>query len=335
MVSLAEIDPVAWRDLVRHSPPATVFHTLEWLRFWQTAFPSDRVFFITVPADAASGSSLAAGMPVVAIKKKFFTHFFSLPRGCYGGPLVRDPSAPVASTDMAAVLDRFISETKRSSGMVELVDFSGLLDRWNLVLPGFHTRVGRTHILDIGAASGAASRIWERNLDGKVRNQIRQSERQGVEITPVETDADVDACWRMYQETDRRHGRAPVYDRGFYRVLFETIGRTGFVHWTIARRGNMPIANAIFLGHGDMVFHWNGASLACGWEFRPNNGLMWEAIRWACERGFRRFNFGGSPADADGLVHLKEGFGGRETRYPAYRRATARYALLQRLRGRR
>ena len=46
----------------------------------------------------------------------------------------------------------------------------------------------------------------------------------------------------------------------------------------------------------------------------PNHALIWAAIQWGCEHGFRTFDLGRTRLDDAALRAFKSGWGARETR---------------------
>jgi hypothetical protein len=72
------------------------------------------------------------------------------------------------------------------------------------------------------------------------------------------------------------------------------------------------VAGAIFLMHGRRVFY---AFSACPAEFfplQPNDLIQWEAIHWAARSGFREYDLGEVPNDAQQLAAYKAKWGGEE-----------------------
>ncbi len=321
MVRLATIEAGQWDDFLKNSPQATIFHTLEWLRLWQLSFPRTRVFFII----QKKGTSITQALPVAEVKKYSFLSYYSLPQGCYGSVLVRT-GVPDGCSEL---LHQFVTATRHYSGMIQLVDFHSTIDGSLLSADGFEKLTATTHILPLVPEP---EQIWRNRIASKVRNQIRQSERHGVIVRPVKTPEDIALCFEIETATVQRHKRKGLFRYQFFRNLYETMGTTDRLHWTIAERDDQPLAYAIYLAYNDTVLHWTGGSFTDRWELRPNNALMWEAIQWACKQNNRFFNFGGSPKTATGLVHFKEGFGGKEKAYPIYQKVSRRFRLAQRIR---
>ena len=52
------------------------------------------------------------------------------------------------------------------------------------------------------------------------------------------------------------------------------------------------IAGMIVHSYKDGVFYWGGCSLANALKYRPNNFLMWSAILWLKNNGFKWFEVG-------------------------------------------
>ena len=62
-----------------------------------------------------------------------------------------------------------------------------------------------------------------------------------------------------------------------------------------------------------------GASHRNYLPLRPNNLVMWEAIKWYGRRGFRQFDLGRSEPDNQGLNQFKDGWGAKATRIAYFR----------------
>ena len=109
------------------------------------------------------------------------------------------------------------------------------------------------------------------------------------------------ACWA-----------APVEPRRFFRMLWESMigGSTRLV--LVAEASAQPVAAAVVLA-------WNGtmigkfiASDEGAWAMRPNNLIVWHAVKAACERGCRWFDFGRMDAGNEGLRAYKRSWGAAE-----------------------
>ena len=74
----------------------------------------------------------------------------------------------------------------------------------------------------------------------------------------------------------------------------------------------IAIAGNTYLQHGENVIFKYGASDKIYHHLRPNNLVMWNAIRWCCEKGYKNLNFGKTETDNNGLRQFKSGWGTKE-----------------------
>jgi hypothetical protein len=98
--------------------------------------------------------------------------------------------------------------------------------------------------------------------------------------------------------------------------FFESIGRhvfgpgQGFV--AVARLASKPIAAAVFFHHGHQAFYKFGASDYRLQHLRPNNLLMWEAMKRFAAEGFEFVHLGRTSLSNEGLRRFKLGLGAAE-----------------------
>lgn len=64
------------------------------------------------------------------------------------------------------------------------------------------------------------------------------------------------------------------------------------------------------MGHGDYFHYHLAGSLKETLKFAPNNLLLWEAIKYAHEKGYKRMHFGGGLTNSmdDNLFRFKSSF---------------------------
>ncbi|MGV7223013.1 MAG: peptidoglycan bridge formation glycyltransferase FemA/FemB family protein [Nitrospinales bacterium] len=87
----------------------------------------------------------------------------------------------------------------------------------------------------------------------------------------------------------------------------------------MASHSNTVVAGAVFFLFGSRVIYKYGASDRQYQNLRANNLVMWEAIRWCCTNGFKRFSFGRTEPENKGLLQFKQGWGTREDRLDYYK----------------
>ena len=86
--------------------------------------------------------------------------------------------------------------------------------------------------------------------------------------------------------------------------------KKGFV--VLAVFNERPVAGAVYFHIGGKAIFKYGASDRNYQHLRPNNLVMWEAIKWYARNGFKHFSFGRTEPENTGLLQFKQGWGPRE-----------------------
>src|SRR5262249_41005536 len=94
----------------------------------------------------------------------------------------------------------------------------------------------------------------------------------------------------------------------FFRLLWSRVIQSGLGFALLAETGGTVVAGAVFLHWNGRLIYKFGASDERFRHLRPNHAVMWEAIRWGCEHGYRIFDFGRSGLDDSGLRAFKQGW---------------------------
>jgi lipid II:glycine glycyltransferase (peptidoglycan interpeptide bridge formation enzyme) len=70
-----------------------------------------------------------------------------------------------------------------------------------------------------------------------------------------------------------------------------------------------PIAGAVYFHHAGNAIYKYGASDPKYQKLRPNNLIMWEAIKEYCRHGYQTLSFGRTEPENQGLLQFKRGWG--------------------------
>jgi CelD/BcsL family acetyltransferase involved in cellulose biosynthesis len=98
----------------------------------------------------------------------------------------------------------------------------------------------------------------------------------------------------------------------FFRLLWERLICRGLGFVLLAHKDSQLLAAAVFLHCNQTLTNKFSASDPAYWKLRPNNLLLWHAIRWGCEHGYRVFDWGRTDLDNQGLRQFKLGWGSEE-----------------------
>ncbi len=169
------------------------------------------------------------------------------------------------------------------------------------------------HVIEL---EGGQEALFQR-LDGAVRRAIRKAERRlAVEFSnSLES---VRSFYALHCRTRRRHGLPPQPLSFFENIARHVLARGhGFVV-TVSFQGR-SVAAGVFFHHGRQALYKFGASDYAFQHLRPNNLVMWEAIKSCAAKGFARLHLGRTSLSNEGLRRFKLGFGAQEERIAYYK----------------
>jgi hypothetical protein len=145
-------------------------------------------------------------------------------------------------------------------------------------------------------------------LRDSTRRNIRKAGKNGVSVEILNSYDSVRHYYRMHRITRKQHGFPPQPFKFFEKIFQHVIAaKKGMV--AIASHRSKPIAGAIFFHFGDRAVFKYGASDRKQHYMRPNNLVMWEAIKWCKGNSFRDLNFGRTRFEDRGLMQFKNGWG--------------------------
>jgi hypothetical protein len=217
----------------------------------------------------------------------------------YGGP--------ISNSDDKAFLKEFekafIEYCEASNIVAEFIRFHPLMRNETIFNKDIEVLHNRTTVyLDL--ASGVGS-IWENHIKSKDRNMIRKAEKNGLRVVKG---SDFDAFKEIYEETMDKVQAGNYYY--FNDEYYNTIKKNKSYILLNVIKDDMVIASAIFMHFGE-YFHYHLAGSKKEYlKYAPNNLLLWEAIKLACETSAAMFHFGGGLTNSleDPLFKFKSSF---------------------------
>jgi FemAB-related protein (PEP-CTERM system-associated) len=265
-----------WSIWIQQIDHANLAHSPQWFTTIHKAYGHTPLY---LKAEDVEGQ--VAVLPAFLVRSRLLgTVVTSMPFLDTGGPCS-------SSLSLAYILvDSLIEEASRlGAGLIELrcavemdLPLSTMRDKVNLVLP----------------LPANPDYLW-RQLDAKVRNQVRKAERSGLSVEFGGAEK-LDDFYQTFTVNMRDLG-SPVHALGFFRAIFDAFGDQARV--ALVRKGSTPIGGLIALAFKDiLVVPW-ASSLRRYFSLCPNMLLYWETLRIACVGGFRRFDFGRSSRNSN------------------------------------
>ena len=164
------------------------------------------------------------------------------------------------------------------------------------------------HLLNL---TPAESSLWL-GLSENTRRAVRKGQRSGLTVEFAQTLDAVRIFYALLCETRKRHG-VPPQPFDFFANIYRHVLSTGKGRVIIIRKDSHAVAGAMFFHFGRAAIYKFGASAAPFQHFRPNNLVMWEAIRRYKVDGFESMDFGRTSLTNDGLRQFKLGWGTQES----------------------
>jgi hypothetical protein len=188
--------------------------------------------------------------------------------------------------------------------------------RWEYIeLRGGRKFIGRApaslayfgHRLDL--AAGEAD-LFER-MDGSARQAVRKAEKDGVAVEISQSIEAVKDFYSLQCLTRKRHGLPPQPWHFFLNIwrhiLSQNRGMVALAGWQGAK-----IAGAVYFFQGGRAIYKFGASDPRWQQLRPNNMVMWEAIKWLARNGVASLHLGRTSLANEGLRRFKLNLGAVE-----------------------
>ena len=327
-----EINEALWREFVAEHPLGTVFHTPE---MWKVYGVTENVKPLAIAVEVEGhvvGVLLAQIMWNGGTIGKPLTGRSIIT----GGPLAIDNDEEVLEMLMEAYRERLpkwvvYSEIRPIYPIDELMNERvNELKRWK--------RVGHYNL--VMRVDKSEEELWN-GMHKERRRNVGQAEKAGLrfeEVTEAAGRREVVALLRKTYE--RKH--VPMADDSLFARLTEIMPE--FVRFFAAYKEDKMIAGQIRLGYKDLLYAWYAGSDEDYFKLRPNDFTMWNVIRWAHEKGYKEFDFGGGgePGKAYGVRDYKLKYGcemfdyGRYVwahRPVTYWAAAKAYALYHRIKG--
>jgi hypothetical protein len=154
------------------------------------------------------------------------------------------------------------------------------------------------------------ARMFE-NMDGSARQAVRKAEKDGVTVEVSQTDGAMRDFYFLQCLTRKRHGLPPQPLDFFLNIWRHILSQNQGIVVLAAWRG-AKIAGAVYFFLGGRAIYKYGASDYRQQHLRPNNLVMWEAMKWLARRGNTSLQLGKTSRLNEGLRKFKLNLGAVE-----------------------
>jgi CelD/BcsL family acetyltransferase involved in cellulose biosynthesis len=284
MLALHRVEPSAalWADRETY-PDRLIFHTPQWLRFVAEAQRADPVL-----------ATLEDGGETVG-------HFTGLVTRRFGLRILGSPMAGWTTSYLGFNLRPGVS---RRAALQALVPFAfgalgcahlevrdrGLTEA-DLAGLGLRWAAAPTAVIDLRPSEQA---LFDA-MASACRRNIRKAQRSGVVVEQVHDDPEfAEQFYDQLKDVFAKQNLVPTYAIDRVRSLIGHLGPAGRLLLLRAREpGGRCIATAVLPWYHRTMYFWGGASYRPDQHLRPNEAIIWHALRWARARGVTEFDFVG------------------------------------------
>lgn len=301
-MSIQIINPLerpGWDDLLLSCPGYSFFHCAAWARSLHETYYYTPSYFTIL-----NNGQLRALIPVMEVNS-FFTgkRGVSLPFTDYCDFIVNDEK------DFRLVWD-YAVEYGREKGWKYL----DLRNGQNLLGYSPKRLTFIRHNLDLSENENDLFSAFR----GSTRRNIKKAIREKVDAQISHSLDSLREFYKLNLMTRKKHGLPPQPFSFFEKLYQYIISRNhGFV--VLASFNGENIAGAVYFHFGNKAVFKYGASDEKYRHLRPNNLVMWEAIRWYSQNGFKSLCLGRTEPENRGLIRFKSGWGAKEEQINYYR----------------
>lgn len=279
-----------WATLVA-GRPSDVFHAPAWHQVLHDTYGFEARGRVLTLDDGTP----VAGWATCRVEDLRGVRVVGLPFSDYGDPLVDDADQWAAlTTDLEPDVP---VRTRCLHAAVPAAD------------PAFATfDRSRWHAVDL---SGGEAALWA-HLDSGARRAIRRADGAGVTVRATAEERDVRTFFDLHLGVRKRKYGLLAQPYRFFEAIRERFLKIGQGALLLAEVGGTPVAGVVLLRWRDRLYYKFNASSADDLAVRPNDLLMWHAIRYGIEHGCALLDLGLSDWDQEGLVRFKRKYATRE-----------------------
>lgn len=338
-LSLSAEDTRRWDRYVAAHPHGTVYHLSGWLEVVRRTYGHRGYYLMVLESDGEAGSGKAelrtgtatgrgrairepvgedlgegsggrvcGVLPMVQLKHPIFGHrLISIPYFDMGGVLADDERVEEALLSEAVKLAREVRaasvELRHLWPLACLRAGSGAILDGGISQHGWVTHT-RAHKVRMVVELPDSPETLFKSFPSKLRSQIRRPLKEGLtsKIGGAEL---LDDFYDVFAVNMRDLG-SPVHSKRLMaNVLHEFPEEAALI---LVYRENEPVAGSLVIGFGDTLENPWASALRRYSRLSPNMLLYWSMLEFACNQGYRAFDFGRS-TPGEGTFKFKEQWG--------------------------
>lgn len=288
-IKIAETQDVSKiNQYVNDSEMSNFYHNCRWGKIAEKCF--GHKYYVLLSENAVG--EIDGILPFVHIRSRSFGNFMvSMPYFNYGGVCANDGStrsqlvgeAVRIADDLKAQHIEFRQEESLHNGFPE-----------------------KTHKVSMRLGLPGTPEELLKSFPSKLRSQIKVPQKAGLTCRLGRFE-ELESFYRVFS-INMRHLGTPVYPKCFFREILEQFPENTWI--CSVYTGTTPVASGFLAGFKHrMEIPW-ASSVREYNRFSPNMLLYWSCLKFACEQGYKTFDFGRSTA-GESTYRFKEQWGAK------------------------
>ncbi len=271
-------DREEWDTFVTNHPEGRVCHFIGYRNIIVDTFGYEPIYLCL-----KRNGNLVGVFPSFLIKRIFNRKILvSQPFIEYGGLL-----ANTLSQDEIAEFKKKILQLLNLYGVSLLQIHGGFgIDKESLTTIALRIPLYKYAILPLSSSE----HVWHNLISRQARKAVRKAKRMGLHCFEETTENSICSYfYPLYLKSMKRLG-SPPFSRKFFLNHLKYLSNK--MKLFLARDGSNVVSALLgFMGNQRIHITFS-VSDPNSWRKRPNDLVHWEFIRWACDNGYRYFDFG-------------------------------------------
>lgn len=300
------INQSEWSDFIGKHPKGNVFQTPQMYAAYKQT-PNNEPHIIAAYNDKQEIVGIM--LFVIISESGFLKKTFSKRAIVQGGPIVADDDKSVYDSILVE-FNKIVSHKVIYAQIRNLYFQLGNCDRFRE--NGFVYEPHLNFLIKLDSPENIRSRIGK----GRIK-QIKKAEKNGLSVK-VFRDASDALIYEGYNVICEvyKNAKLPLADVEIIKAARDN----GLLLMFAVYDGDELAGCRFALVHNDYLYGWYAGSHRAYYNKYPNDILIWETLKWACENGFRTFDYGGagSPNKPYGVRDFKSQMGGNLVDFGRY-----------------
>lgn len=285
-----------WQVFLEKNKPL-IFHTPQYKKFIEEAFGCKYRIFAAI-----ENEEIKTILPLVEVKSKLFgSKIISTAYLEYGGFAGEEKY-------VEGMIDFLAEKYKRNYHYLEI---RGGLEKFDNILSSklIKKELYKRFVLEL-SDKGA---VWK-NIQKSKRKAIKRA-LNFVEVKEV-TEDKLNDFYHLYCINMQAFG-SPPYSKQYFKSFYKNIVAKGLGRIYGAYHQEKLVAALLGFHYGERVLVIIAVSDQKYQQYRPNDAVHWTFIQWACEKGYKYFDFGRVREDS-GQFEYKRKWGPQLRELPSY-----------------